>query len=138
MKRVVFSLFIFLSFFMNSCEPPIIYKIITVRNVSSYDLRINFGFDDSLTSTSVYIGIDKSYTTNFKEIELKRNENTSFLLEGRGLLDPNDVVKIIYALNLDTNNVIEVDNNNKNLFIETYSNRTKTDYLLEINDDLLN
>ena len=125
MKRFIFSLFIFLSFFMNSCEPPIIYKIITVRNVSSYDLRINFGFDDS-------------YMTNFKEIELKRNEITSFLLEGRDLPDPNNVVKIIYTLNLDTNGVIEVDNNNKNLFVETSSNGTKTDYLLEINDDLLN
>ena len=125
MKRLSIRFICCLSLlFLYGCEPPILYKVITVRNASSYDLRVNFG-------------TDSQFLTSYKEIDLKKNEKSSFLLKGSGLSDPNYTIEKIVISILATNETIEVYNTNKNLLKETSSSKNKTDYLLEITDDLL-
>jgi len=123
---------IFILFFMSSCDYHTETKI-NIENESSYDLHIAFGAD--------------YHQSQYKEIEVKKNEAFSFIIEGFGAAAaPNsnsDVKKIIFS-NLETGEVIKEVNNNKLFELTWCKGRNwvglpahEAHYLLKITDELL-
>jgi len=126
MRKIYFCvIYLLLLFLIYGCDAST-FTVITVKNESSCNLRIQFSNG----------GIVED---GYKVIDLEKNESTAFGLSGFGPStprDPNYEISIISLLNLDTNDVVEV-NVNKSLFIRTVSEGQKAEYLLLINDAMI-
>ena len=134
MKRVFFAVFVFSFFLLNSCGDTSTFSVITIKNESSYGLRVDF------VTINNYITGHGGILEQYKEINIKKDESVQFCLEALGSQaprDPNNELSKIIFVNLADDQVIKEIENKKDLFIKTTSDKSTVDYLLEINDDLL-